>query len=70
MYWLFGRTFKWFNQANTQAKTGQLTQFDQSDLQKRVPEIIERLEILQKEQETLIQEMRSLLNSQPPTPNP
>lgn len=57
IYWLFGRTFKLFNQANA----FQFTQLDQPDAQKRLPEILDRLEILRKEQEALIQEMRSLL---------
>ncbi len=57
IYWLFGRTFKLFNQVNA----FQFTQLDQPDAQKRLPEILDRLEILRKEQEILIQEMRSLL---------
>lgn len=59
IYWLFGRTFKLFNQANA----FQFTQLDQTGTQKRLPEILDRLEILRKEQEALIQEMRSLLES-------
>jgi len=59
IYWLFGRTFKLFNQVNA----FQFTQLDQPDAQKRLPEILDRLEILRKEQEILIQEMRSLLES-------
>jgi len=59
IYWLFGRTFKLFNQVNA----FQFTQLDQPDTQKRLPEILDRLEILRKEQEILIQEMRSLLES-------
>jgi len=59
IYWLFGRTFKLFNQVNA----FQFTQLDQPDTQKRLPEILDRLEILRKEQEILIQEMRLLLES-------
>lgn len=57
IYWLFGRTFKLFNRANA----FQLTPLDQPNAQKRLPEILDRLEILRNEQEALIQEMRSLL---------
>ncbi len=59
IYWVFGRTFKLFNHANA----FQFTQLDQPDAQKRLPEILDRLEVLRKEQEILIQEMRSLLES-------